>query len=90
MGQPFEKQPGPNGWPEAAEAWVQPQMLAARIQWAMAVPASLLPDLPDPRDFVKTALADAAGPAISAAAGQAETRREGVGIVLASSDFNRR
>jgi uncharacterized protein (DUF1800 family) len=90
MGQPFEKQPGPNGWPEAAEAWVQPQMLAARIQWAMAVPATLLPDLPDPRDFVKTALADAAGPAIAAAAGQAETRREGVGIVLASSDFNRR
>ncbi|MBI1218923.1 MAG: DUF1800 family protein [Rhodobacteraceae bacterium] len=90
MGQPFEKQPEPNGWPEAAQAWVQPQMLAARIQWAMAVPAAVMPDLPDPRDFVRTALADAAGPALVTAAAQAETRRAGVGIILASSDFNRR
>lgn len=90
MGQPFEKQPAPNGWPEAPEAWVQPQMLAARIQWAMRVPGALTPDLPDPREFVRTALADAAGPVLSTAAGQAETRREGVGIILASSDFNRR
>ena len=90
MGQPFQRAPGPNGWPEAAAAWIEPQTLAARIQWAMAVPGRIVPDLPDPREFVTAALGDAAGPGVKDAARQAETRREGVGLVLASADFNRR
>ncbi|MDE3027848.1 MAG: DUF1800 domain-containing protein [Paracoccaceae bacterium] len=90
MGQPFQHASGPNGWPEAAAAWIEPQTLAARIQWAMAVPGRIAPDLPDPRDFVTVALGDTAGAGVRAAARQAETRREGVGLVLASADFNRR
>ena len=90
MGQPFQRAPGPNGWPEAAAAWIEPQTLAARIQWAMAVPGRLAPDLPDPRNFVQVALGDTAGAGVTDAARQAETRREGVGLVLASADFNRR
>ncbi|MDE3122368.1 MAG: DUF1800 family protein, partial [Paracoccaceae bacterium] len=77
-------------WPEAAAAWIQPQFLAARIQWAMAAPVALHPDLPDPRDFVQVALAEAASPATRQAAMRAESRREGIGLILASNDFNRR
>lgn len=90
MGQPFQNAPGPNGWPEAAAAWTQPALLAARIQWAMTVPPTLLPMLPDPRGLVQTALGDDASPDVAAAAAQAETLREGVGLVLASAEFNRR
>ncbi len=90
MGQPFQQAPGPNGWHEDSAGWVTPSLLAARIQWAMAVPQQLLPDLPDPRDFVQVALADAASQTVIDAARQAENRREGVGLVLASNDFNRR
>ncbi|WP_127902473.1 DUF1800 domain-containing protein [Solirhodobacter olei] len=90
MGQKFQSPAGPNGWPEAAAAWIQPQFLAARVDWAMYAPVQITPDLPDPRAFVKTALADLAGPATLSASQRAESPREGVGLVLASNDFNRR
>ncbi len=56
MGQAWERPTGPDGWPEDAAAWVTPQGMAGRINWAMSMPARLIPDLPDPRDFVLGAL----------------------------------
>lgn len=90
MGQPYQKSPGPDGWPEAVEDWITPQGLAARIQWAMTVPKAAKMRLPDPREFVATALQDAAGERLQWAAKRAETRWEGVGLVLSSPEFNRR
>jgi len=90
MGQPFQQPTGPNGWPEEAEAWVTPAGLAARIQWAMTAPSKLEAELPDPRAMVTTALADAAGPDLVLAAERAESIPEGIGIILASPEFNRR
>lgn len=98
MGQPFQEPPSPKGWPEAAADWISPQGLAARIQWAMASPRRLLAPPPgapagvqnDPRLLVEAALADAADPALVRAAAGAETRWDGVGIILASPAFNRR
>ncbi len=90
MGQPWLEPKGPNGWPEEAEAWVTPQGLAARIDWAMDAPQRLLRDLPDPRDFAATALGSAADEAVLWAAARAEARSEGIGVVLASPSFNRR
>ncbi len=81
---------GPDGWPEQAEAWITPAGLATRISWAMAVPRSLNPTLPDPRDFVHTALGELATPHTRFAAQAAAQRWEGIGLVLASPEFNRR
>jgi hypothetical protein len=67
-----------------------PQGLAERISWAMRWPAELAAPLSDPQDFVATALADRAAPATLWACERAENRAEGVGIVLASPEFNRR
>ncbi len=90
MGQPMYRAPGPDGWAEEAEAWITPQGLAARITWAMEVPSRLLAELPEPDALGARAL----GPLISAplafAMAAAENRREGVGLVLASAEFNRR
>ncbi len=82
--------PGPDGWPEDADAWITPNGLATRISWAMAIPRSLTPDLPDPRDFVLTTLGDLAEPRTLFAARAAEQRWEGVGLILAAPEFNRR
>lgn len=90
MGQPFLAPPGPNGFPEAEAAWITPQRLAARIDWAMTEPAALVRDLPDPREFALAALGQGALGVVGAAAAGAETRAEGVGLVLASPAFNRR
>lgn len=98
MGQPFQEPPSPKGWPTAAADWISPQRLAARIQWAMAGPRLLLAPQSgaqagahnDPRLLVAAALADTADDQLLRAAAGAETRWDGVGIILASPAFNRR
>lgn len=89
MGQPWKAPRGPDGWPEPVSAWITPAGLAARIDWAMRVPAAL-GDLPDPAALASRALADAADTALLTAIGRAESVAEGVGLVLASPAFNRR
>ena len=90
MGQPFSRARGPDGWPEDATAWITPQMLTARINWALRQPERLIDPLPDPRAFLTAALGATASETLAAAVPRAETAREGVAIVLASTDFNRR
>ncbi len=90
MGQTWEKPRGPDGWPEAPAAWVTPQGIAGRIQWAMTVPLALGAELPDPYEFAQSALGRRVSPALKFATQAAETRWEGVGIVLASPEFQRR
>lgn len=89
MGQSWGQPEGADGWPEADEAWITPQRLAARVIWSMTAPFELLKVLPDPRDFVETALGGRAPEELRFAARAAETRAEGVGIVLASPAFQR-
>jgi len=90
MGQPWQRPAGPDGWPDDSTAWVSPQGMAGRINWAMQAPRQLLPDgVPDPRDFVKTALGSLAGQDVIFAASAAESREEGVGLVLSAPAFQR-
>jgi uncharacterized protein (DUF1800 family) len=89
MGQDWGKPGGPDGWEEAAEAWINPQGMAARITWAMTMPAELGP-LPDPREMVTRALGDRASERLTWAVNASEDQREGVGLILAAPEFNRR
>ncbi|MCX7566051.1 DUF1800 domain-containing protein [Sulfitobacter sp. F26169L] len=89
MGHIWEKPDGPDGLPEEDSAWIAPQGIAARLQWAITVPQLLLSDLPDPREFVHTALGRFTTPAVEFAAKAAESRWDGVGLVLASPAFQR-
>ena len=90
MGQPWQLPNGPDGWPDDSTAWITPQGMAGRISWAMRAPRIMLKDqMPDPRDFVQTALGSLANQDVIFAAGAAEVRDEGVGIVLASPAFQR-
>jgi uncharacterized protein (DUF1800 family) len=89
MGQPSGAPPGPDGWPEADADWITPQRLAARLGWAMSAPFQLLRALPDPQAFAEAALGRALPDAVRTAATRAETRAEGIGLVLASPAFQR-
>ncbi|SMO32357.1 DUF1800 domain-containing protein [Paracoccus laeviglucosivorans] len=91
MGQPWSRQTGPDGWPEHADAWIAPQMLAARINWSLQMPSRMLKrQLPDPREFLQTALGGTHSEQLAWAVPKAESEVEGVALVLASTDFNRR
>ncbi len=89
MGHVWQKPEGPDGLQEADSAWITPQGMAARVQWAMTVPGPLRKGLPDPRDFVETALGPRANDTIRFAAAAAETRQDGIGVVLISPAFQR-
>jgi uncharacterized protein (DUF1800 family) len=89
MGQDWGKPGGPDGWEEAAEAWINPQGMAARITWAMTVPEALGP-LPDAREMVGRVLGERASERLIWAVNAAEDQRDGVGLILASPEFNRR
>lgn len=89
MGHIWQKPNGPDGLDEADGAWITPQGIAARLQWAVTVPSLLVRVLPDPRDFVETALGPDAPEAVRFAASAAESRADGVGLVLASPAFQR-
>ncbi len=89
MGMTWMRPGGPDGWEESAEAWITPQGMAARITWAMAMPDQF-GLLPDPRALLATALGPRASERLIWAVGASQDAREGVGLILASPEFNRR
>ena len=90
MGQKWTKPRGPDGWAEAASAWITPPALAARITWAMNIPLRLVKPLPEPVAFLDQTLGPVAGAPLRWATARAADFREGVGLVLASAEFNTR
>lgn len=90
LNQPLWGAPGPDGWPEAAEAWISPPGLTARIDWASQLGEALAASGTDPRTFLEGALGDRARDATRFAASSAAERWEGIALVLASPEFNRR
>ena len=91
LNQPLYRPPGPNGWPEEAEAWITPQGLTARLDFASAVGQVLAKRTQiDPRRFAESALRDALAPSTAFAVGAAPERWEGLAYTIASPEFNRR
>ncbi|MGR3759977.1 DUF1800 domain-containing protein [Roseobacteraceae bacterium NS-SX3] len=90
MGQRWQSAAGPDGWAEEDAAWITPQGLAARLQWAMAAPQRLVRRLPEPSAFAQASLGRFAGERVRFAARAAETEAEAIGLVLTSPAFQRR
>ncbi|WP_444454406.1 DUF1800 domain-containing protein [Rhodobacter capsulatus] len=90
MGQPWLAPNGPDGWPEDDAEWISPQQLAARINWAMRVPARYSPAPADLRAFAEATLGPRLSPALAQAVPRSETKVEAVALVLASAEFMRR
>lgn len=90
MGQPWQAPGGPDGWEEGFERWITPQALAARVDWAMQVPALVRRPLPEARAFARSLLPGFDTKALEALVARAETNSEGLGLCLAAPLFNRR
>lgn len=89
MGQPLTGASQPEGWPEEAEAWLGPQSLAARIDWAMDMARMMVKGRVNVQDVAQVALGPAATEVVPIIR-RAETVQDAVGLVLASPQFNRR
>ncbi len=89
MGQDLFRAPGPDGLSEAAADWITPPTLAARIEWAGLLANKFGQDL-DPRLLLDEVLGKVASPELRLVVAEAESRWEGVALMLVSPEFNRR
>ena len=89
MGQPVYRALRPDGWPEVADGWMTPPMMAARIDWAVDL-ARATGDRVDPEALVGFALGDMAPPLLQRAVAGAEQRWEGLAVLIASPEISRR
>ncbi|RWX22890.1 DUF1800 family protein, partial [Rhizobium leguminosarum] len=89
MGQPTWLPPSPVGFEEGFSAWITGSQLAERLAWARRAAAQFGRD-EDPREFLKSTLADAARDETIRVVSQAPNKISGLTLVLASPEFNRR
>jgi len=81
--------PSPAGWPDTAADWIGPEAIMQRIDWSMALAQRL------PRDLSPMTLADASIAPVAArdtmlAIQRAADVREGLALLFASREFQRR
>ena len=89
MNQQLWSAPGPEGWPEVAEAWITAPGLTSRINWASRM-GEALAERTDPRSFLDVALGERARKETAAVVRGAAERWEGIALAMASPEFNRR
>lgn len=89
LGQPLWSPPAPAGWPDADNAWMGPSPVRERLRVAEMV-ARVSDRLADPRQVAS----DLIGPALSEqtrqAVARAETREQGIELIVMSPEFLRR
>jgi uncharacterized protein (DUF1800 family) len=89
FGQPLWNAPQPNGWPDIAEEWAQPEALLHRIQWAHAM-AGRAAQRRDPLQFAEATLGPLAAAETLREARRAGSPQDALTLVLVSPEFQRR
>ena len=87
--QPFNA-PSPKGWAEEGEAWSAPDAIMKRIGWSEAFAAAVEPIAGQPTEVAQSALGARLSMPVAAAIARAESRPEGLSILLMSPEFQRR
>lgn len=85
--QPF-RAPSPEGWPDEAAAWIGPDAVKKRLEWAQLVAARSARTRPS--DFLETALGDLAGPETRFEVKGADSGAQGLILAFMSPEFMRR
>ena len=88
LGMPLWSPGGPNGFPDAADAWASSEGIKTRVQIAAGL-GRIAKDAPAPSDLLARALPDAAEMTREAVL-RAETRPQAYALMILSPDFQRR
>lgn len=89
MGQKPFSAPSPKGWSEAAQDWCAPDAVIKRMAWSEGLADKAAGDR-DPSQLAVEALGPRLTSAVAKAVSRAETRSEGLSILLMSPEFQRR
>lgn len=88
LAQPLWEAPSPAGWPEDPEEWLSPVGLAQRLRWIPRVVEKIRDQSVD--SFSDRVLGPLASAQTRSVIEAASNREEGLSLVLASPEFNRR
>ena len=89
MGQPLWSPPGPNGFPDRTPAWLSPEGMKARLDFAARF-ASFVQDGKPPTELLEEIIGPIASDHTRTAVAHAESRAQGYAILLMSPEFQRR
>jgi uncharacterized protein (DUF1800 family) len=90
MGQKPWFAPGPDGWADVAANWIGPDPVWKRIEWADAAGKKMASTSLDPTVLAKETLGPGVSPATLEAIRRAESPAQGLSLLLASAEFQRR
>jgi uncharacterized protein (DUF1800 family) len=86
MGMPLWQPPGPNGWPDTAAAWATPKGMKSRLDMSAAI-AARARGVANPRQLIDTCLGQTASAETRQAVARAESRQQGLALLLMSPEF---
>jgi uncharacterized protein (DUF1800 family) len=89
MGQMPFNAPSPAGWPDKAEAWIAPEAMMTRIDWAVATGHKLAGTV-DAREVARATIAPLAGGRTMFQIDNAPSPAEAIALLIASPEFQRR
>jgi uncharacterized protein (DUF1800 family) len=89
LGQTPWTAPSPAGWPDRAEDWASPDAVLKRVEFATAV-AQRVGDRIDPRKLSHEVIGPVAQAETLATIARAPSRGDGLTLLLASREFQRR
>jgi uncharacterized protein (DUF1800 family) len=86
MGMPLWQPPGPNGWPDTTAAWATPKGMKSRLDMSAAI-AARAKDIANPRQLIEACLGQTASAETRQAIARAESRQQGIALLLMSPEF---
>lgn len=89
LGQAPFAAPSPAGWPDRAQDWVAPEAMLRRVEWAGLLAGRVAAERA-PLDVFHASIAPAAEEATRLAVERAPSARDGLALVLASPEFQKR
>jgi uncharacterized protein (DUF1800 family) len=89
MGMPWWTPPGPNGFPDTNAAWASPEGIKLRLDVSSQI-AARMRDIPNPVELLDAVCGAAASVETRQAVARAESKQQGLAILLMSPEMQRR
>ncbi|WP_413990982.1 DUF1800 domain-containing protein [Labrys okinawensis] len=89
LGEPLWQPPGPNGFPDTADAHASPAGMKMRLDIAWQA-ARQIKDIGEPSDMLEAVVGSSASPETRQAIARAESRQQAVALLLMAPEFQRR
>ncbi|MCK6449594.1 MAG: DUF1800 domain-containing protein [Alphaproteobacteria bacterium] len=89
LGQAPFAAPSPAGWPDTASDWTAPEAVVRRVEWATALAGRFAAEIA-PMELFAQSIAPASRTETRLAVERAASARDGIALVLAAPEFQRR